>query len=152
LNDFMIAPMTRADIDAVYAIECDSFSVPWSRDDFIDLLENPGAAFFCAVDVGGSISGYAGLFYLPGGSADIMNLAVRSDRQRRGIASALLDRLERFAVSRDVELLMLEVRPSNRAARLLYRQLGYTEAGLRRNYYRRPAEDAILMNKIINIK
>lgn len=143
--------MTKSDADAVYAIERDSFSVPWSRDDFLSLLENPGAAFWCAVDSEGSISGYAGLFYLPGDSADVMNLAVRGDRQRRGIASALLIRLEQFAVSQQVKLLMLEVRPSNQAARSLYRRMGFTEAGLRRNYYRHPTEDAILMNKIIKI-
>jgi len=154
LNEFMTAPMTEADIDSVYAIECDSFSVPWSRDSFFDLLENPSAAFFCALDVDGSVSGYAGLFYIEGdelyaGSAEIMNIAVKSDKRRCGIAASLMRRLEEFAASHGVHLLMLEVRRSNESARSLYRLFGYSEVGIRRKYYSHPTEDAILMNKTI---
>lgn len=146
--------MTASDIDSVYAIECDSFSVPWSRDSFCELLENPSAAFFCALDRDGSVSGYAGLFYIEGddlhaGSAEIMNIAVRSDRRRCGIAASLMRRLEEFAAAHCVDLLMLEVRRSNESARSLYRLNGYSEVGIRRKYYSHPTEDAILMNKTI---
>lgn len=146
--------MSETDIDSVYAIECDSFSVPWSRDSFCELLENPSAAFFCALDRDGSVSGYAGLFYVEGdekytGSAEIMNIAVRSDRRRCGIAASLMRRLEEFAAAHSVGLLMLEVRRSNESARSLYRLFGYSEAGVRRKYYSHPTEDAILMNKTI---
>lgn len=153
MNEFMIAPMTEKDIAAVYAIECESFSVPWSRDSFRELLGNPSAAFFCALDSNG-VAGYAGLYFVRGdetyaASAEIMNIAVRKDRRRQGIAAALLSRLEQFAAGQGADLLMLEVRRSNEPARALYRLFGYTESGVRRGYYTHPTEDAILMNKYI---
>lgn len=145
--------MTEEDIDDVYAIECKSFSVPWSRNSFFELLRNPSAAFFCAHDAQG-VSGYAGIFYLEGdgefpGSAEVMNIAVRNDRRRCGIAFSLMTKLERFAAEHHIGMMMLEVRRSNESARNLYQLFGYREAGVRRKYYSKPTEDAILMNKIL---
>jgi ribosomal-protein-alanine N-acetyltransferase len=147
--------MTTGHIDPVSVIERNSFSVPWSSAAFYELLENPSAAFFCAIDTDSSVSGYAGLFLVPGdgvfaGSAEIMNIAVRHDRRRCGIAVNLMRRLEEYASAHGAETLMLEVRVSNEAARELYRLFGFSEVGVRRNYYRHPTENAILMNKKIS--
>lgn len=154
MNEYIITPLTADHINSVCAIERNSFSVPWSNAAFYELLENPSAAFFCALDRDGSVSGYAGLFLVPGddvyaGNAEIMNIAVRHDRRRCGIAAALMRRLEEYTVSHGAETLTLEVRLSNEAARELYRLFGFTAVGVRPSYYRHPTEDAILMNKRI---
>jgi ribosomal-protein-alanine N-acetyltransferase len=151
---YRITAMMPDHLEQVASVERQSFTLPWSQNSFRELLENPSAAFFCAIDNDGSVSGYAGLFYVPGddvcaGSAEIMNIAVRSDRRRQGIAAALMRRLEEYAADKGASVLMLEVRRSNQAARSLYLLLGYRDVGIRRNYYSHPKEDAILMNKII---
>ena len=62
-----------------------------------------------------------------------------------GAASALLDALRRHGRARPLTAFMLEVRPSNKNALMLYEKFGYTEVGRRKNYYLSPKEDAIIM-------
>ena len=50
------------------------------------------------------------------------------------------------SAKRGISVLYLEVRESNRAARELYRACGFEECGVRKGFYRRPTEDAVLMN------
>ena len=80
---------------------------------------------------------------------NITNVAVRRDCRRQGVAAALLDALEAQGKERELAFLTLEVRQSNAPARALYEKLGYLQAGLRRNYYENPREDAIIMTKTL---
>jgi ribosomal protein S18 acetylase RimI-like enzyme len=75
------------------------------------------------------------------GEREILNLAVEAPHRRRGLATALIESLRR----RCPEEIFLEVRESNRAARNLYRKLGFENAGVRPGYYDGPAESAIVM-------
>ena len=77
------------------------------------------------------------------------NVAARRDSRRQGVAAALLDALEAQGKERELAFLTLEVRQSNAPARALYEKLGYLQAGLRRNYYENPREDAVIMTKTL---
>lgn len=80
-----------------------------------------------------------------GAEWEIENVAVDAAWQRRGIASRLVQEILRMACDQSAERIVLEVRPSNRAARSLYSKWAFEEAGRRRRYYRDPEEDALLL-------
>jgi ribosomal-protein-alanine N-acetyltransferase len=79
--------------------------------------------------------------------AEILNIAVHRDFRRKGVASALLlaalDKFQRSTITR----VFLELRESNRPARALYERNGFVPSGLRKSYYRDPAEHALCMRK-----
>lgn len=137
-------PMTSAHLDQVAEIEQICFSDPWSRRMLSEHLENECAATLVALGADGTILGYAGLLVVLD-EGYITNVAVRPEYRRQGIASEFLGVFRRFAAGNNMAFLTLEVRESNACARALYEKHGYAEAGIRRNYYDHPREDAIIM-------
>ena len=109
-------------------------------------LDNQCAAAIAAMGEDGTLLGYAGLLVVLD-EGYITNVAVRPAFRRQGIASELLAVFERFARANHLAFLTLEVRASNAAAVALYEKQGYVRAGLRRNYYEHPKEDAIIMTR-----
>ena len=110
-----------------------------------DALFDPQASFIVAEDGEGGVLGYAGLHaVLDEGYID--NVAVEPDARRHGVASALLDVFCRFGQA-NLAFLTLEVRASNAPAIALYEKHGFVRAGLRKNYYQAPREDAVIMTK-----
>jgi len=91
-----------------------------------------------------SIIGYAVARYAAG-SGEILNLAVAPEHRREGVAAHLIDALLEGLRSREVREVYLEVRESNGPARALYKDKGFTVAGMRRAYYRYPTEDALVL-------
>jgi ribosomal-protein-alanine N-acetyltransferase len=84
--------------------------------------------------------------------AEILNLAVLGTRRRRGTGSRLMEDVIAACKAAGVRKIFLEVRESNEAARNFYSRMGFTEAGRRRQYYRQPAEDAlVLMRKVESV-
>jgi ribosomal-protein-alanine N-acetyltransferase len=79
--------------------------------------------------------------------AEILNLAVLPEFQKRGVASQLIVKIEELAALRGARELTLEVRASNIRAQNLYNKFGFKKVGLRKKYYEDNAEDAILMTK-----
>ncbi|MBC7896175.1 MAG: ribosomal protein S18-alanine N-acetyltransferase [Cytophagaceae bacterium] len=133
------------DCEAVAAAEKLLFSDPWSSRAFADLVDRPGVHFLVGM-VDDTVAGYA-IAYFAADEAELANLAVVPAWHRHGVGRRLLDAVLE-AVHRDgaVEI-WLEVRESNAAARALYDRAGFTEVGLRRRYYDRPVEDAIVMRR-----
>lgn len=93
---------------------------------------------------GAAIAGFLGALAV-GPEAEVQNLAVRASHRRLGVARALLKEAHRRFAARGVAEVFLEVRPSNPAARCLYREFGYSECGLRRGYYASDGEDALVL-------
>ncbi len=123
------------------------FSEPWSEGAFLDACGNGMYDYFIAVDpANGYVCGYGGMYSVLD-TSEITNIAVLPDYRRRGIGGLILERLTEEAEKRGSELLQLEVRESNLPASALYEKLGFKIVGRRKNYYRRPTEDAILMTK-----
>ncbi|UCC72413.1 MAG: ribosomal protein S18-alanine N-acetyltransferase [Gemmatimonadota bacterium] len=138
-----VRPMVEADLDSVMEIECVSFSTPWSRGSFRNLLGRDDATLWVAA-IDGSVVGYAVVWYVLR-EAELGNLAVAPGWRRRGLGRRLLDWAVEQARERGTERIYLEVRVSNRSAQELYARRGFVPVGLRRRYYRSPVEDARVM-------
>ena len=139
----MLRTARAADIDAVLAIEHASFADPWNRSAFVELLDDPRVAFLIA-DAGGAVRGYVVAWFVLD-EGEIGNLAVASEARRQGVGARLLDGAIAAVRKSDVDTLYLEVRDSNAAARALYASRGFIEVGRRRDYYRKPKEDALVL-------
>jgi ribosomal-protein-alanine N-acetyltransferase len=139
----VLRPARDADIDAVLEIEHSSFGDPWNRSAFVELLDDPRVAFLIA-DAGGAVRGYVVAWFVLD-EGEIGNLAVASETRRHGVGAQLLDGAIAAVRKSDVDTLYLEVRDSNAAARALYASRGFVEVGRRRDYYRRPKEDALVL-------
>ena len=110
-------------------------------------LENQCAAFLVAQDsITGQVMGYAGLLVMAD-EGYITNVAVRPECRRNGIAGKLLQVFLDFGQANHLAFVTLEVRASNLAAKALYLGQGFQLVGTRRNYYKKPAEDAELYRK-----
>ena len=139
-----VRPMVMTDVDGVMAVEHDSFLTPWSRSAFEEeLAQNRLARYIVAVE-NDEIVGYAGT-WLVINEAHVTNVAVSGQRRREGIGRLLMQKLMDLARENDMESMTLEVRVSNAAARHLYEQLGFVEAGIRKNYYSETKEDALIL-------
>ena len=140
-----IEPMTQATVSEVAQLEVLCFSDPWSERSVVSELENPLSLWLVAREEE-QVVGYIGSQSVLGES-DMMNVAVHPDARRRGIGEALIHALVEALKARGNHCLTLEVRASNAPAIALYEKLGFKEIGRRRNYYRNPKEDALILRK-----
>lgn len=138
--------LSDKDLDQVMDIEPVAFgSHHWSRQSFMNELDNTMGAYFAALDPNsGKLIGYSG-FWLIGDEAHITTLAVHPDFRRRRIGEVLLinDLLE--AQHLGAKWVTLEVRVSNEKAQNLYFKFGFKNLGIRRNYYQDNSEDALVL-------
>lgn len=141
-----IRRMLVSDIEQVAAIEADNFSEPWSAQGFETALDREDTIFLVAADERDSIMGYLG-FYYSYADGEITNVAVDKEYRRQGIGRRLLEEVDIICQDKGIESLTLEVRFNNKAAIELYKGMGYEEAGIRKNFYVRPTEDARVMIK-----
>ena len=141
----MIVRMNESHVSAVAELEKLCFSDPWSENSVASELKNKLALWLVAEEEG-RVSGYIGS-QTCGDESDVMNVAVHPDFRRRGIAEALVNSLVEELKAIDSHSLTLEVRASNVPAISLYEKLGFSEVGRRKNYYRNPREDALIMRK-----
>ena len=137
-----ITRMNESHVCAVAELEKQNFSEPWSENSVRGELTNALALWLVALD-GEEVVGYVGSQTVLG-EADMMNIAVAPSHRRQGIARLLVEELIRQL---DAYQLTLEVRASNAGAIALYESLGFTQVGLRKNYYRKPKEDALILRK-----
>jgi ribosomal-protein-alanine N-acetyltransferase len=133
--------MRLSDLPAVMETDRRSFPTPWSGEIWRQEITGP-FGLYLVLEEGDNLSGHIGL-KLISGEAHVVTLAVRPERRRRGFARALIEAALGDPVSAGARYLHLEVRPSNVAARVLYRSLGFDETGVRPRYY--GDEDALLM-------
>jgi ribosomal-protein-alanine N-acetyltransferase len=136
--------MTLEDLDDVLAIERASFQTPWSRGAFRYELTQNRVARSVVARVGGRLVGYLCLWEI-GHEIHITNLAVHPTFRRRGSARALLAHTLEQARQGGVELVFLEVRPTNVEALTLYESFGFRIIGRRKGYYLDTGEDALVM-------
>ena len=121
------------------------FADPWSEMSIASELRSVWSYWVVALD-GDQVVGYVGS-QSSCDETDIMNIAVHPDWRRRGIAEQLIDSLILELKKRGSHALMLEVRVSNDPAIALYEKLGFQQVGRRKNYYRNPKEDALILRK-----
>lgn len=138
-----IRRMEEGDLDQVCAIEEETFSMPWSRKSFQDTISYYHTLFLVA-ELDGEIAGYCGC-YQSLEEAEITNIAVRRQLRGHGIGRRLLTELMRLGKEQGAFAYTLEVRVSNQAAIHLYESLGFVSFGIRKNFYEKPREDAMIM-------
>lgn len=143
-----VRPAEERDLERIHAIERASFGDPWALEGFRDMLEHGRAKVEVAVGGGDEVVGYAVAWFVSDES-EIANLAVAPERRRQGIGLLLLDRILQAAATFGTRSVFLEVRESNLAARRLYESRGFAVAGNRKEYYRKPVEDAIVMRRAL---
>jgi ribosomal-protein-alanine N-acetyltransferase len=137
--------MRATDVEAVVAIETEAFTSPWSAETFTNLLDRPGLELLVLEDEREGVIGYAVLWCILD-QGELANVAVTPRLRGRGLGTHLLARVLEVARARGVEMVFLEVRPSNERAVDLYRRFGFTEVGRRKAYYEHPKEDALIMS------
>ena len=140
-----ITEMTAAHVAQVAELERLCFADPWSEKSVASELDNKWALWLVALE-DGNVAGYIGS-QTSIDETDVMNVAVHPDYRRRGIAAELIDALVAELKKRGSHALMLEVRASNGPAIALYEKLEFFQVGCRKNYYRNPKEDALILRK-----
>ena len=136
--------MRAGDLDEVLAIECASFTMPWSRGAFLYEIEQNRVARCRVVRDDDGVVGYVCVWEIAD-EVHLTNIAVHPAHRRRGIARGMLDLLLAESRARDLRLVVLEVRPSNQEAIALYESFGFRVTGRRRGYYYDTGEDALVM-------
>jgi [ribosomal protein S18]-alanine N-acetyltransferase len=145
-TDYVLASSTLEDLDEVVAIERLSFPVPWDRQAFAEELARPWAKVeILRHRASGRVVAFCN-YWLVADEVHILNVAVRPEAQRRGLAGRLLGHIIEQAKRGNARVLSLEVRVSNAAAVGLYRRFGFREVGRRPKYYADNGEDALLMD------
>ena len=142
----MIVKMTADHVTQVAELEKLCFSDPWSEKSVASELTNALSYWLVALE-GDTVTGYIGSQTVMG-ETDMMNVGVHPDYRRQGIAERLiLELVQGLKQEMESSCLTLEVRASNDPAIALYQKLDFQQVGLRKNYYRNPREDALILRK-----
>lgn len=140
-----IDDMRKEDLEQVSTMEAACFSMPWSKKSFEENLNRSDAVYVVARD-GDKVLGYCGAYVILN-EADINQVAVEPLHRKKGVGgkmlAALLDKLGKAGA----DAVTLEVRKSNEAAIALYESMGFVTEGIRKNFYEKPVEDALIMWK-----
>jgi ribosomal-protein-alanine N-acetyltransferase len=145
-----IRPMQIEDLEAVLAIDRQSFSLPWPESAYrYELLQNSASLCLVAETEGmGGMRQVVGMVvvWIIMDEAHIATLAVHPSYRRSGIGSRLLTEALERSVGRGARRAMLEVRASNVIAQTMYEHFGFKVVYRRPKYYRDNNEDALLMD------
>jgi [ribosomal protein S18]-alanine N-acetyltransferase len=142
--------MQPNDLAEILLIEQDVYPFPWSQGNFLDSLQS-GYENWIVRDAMGELMGY--FLLMPAvDEAHLLNITVHAQLHGQGIGRLMLDKAVELARDKGMHSMLLEVRPSNHRALNIYEQYGFSEIGIRKNYY--PAangarEDAIVMRLMI---
>lgn len=143
-DDIEIRAADERDIDAVHAIETESFPVPWRREFFENELTATGRYAIVAVRHRRVIGYIFAMTIFE--EMHINKIAVTARERRKGVANALMARCTEFARRNGVTMMTLEVRKSNSGAQYFYRGLGFESSYLRPRYYP-DGEAAVIMTR-----
>ena len=122
-------------------LENSCLSTAWSREQILNI---PEYAIYLSAFEGDILCGIASMYAIAG-EGQIMNLAVRDDYRRRGIANGLMNELVKYAVLKKCDIITLEVAEDNLSAISLYKKCGFVSVGRRNGFYN--GKDALIMEK-----
>ena len=148
MTTWLIEPVkSPADIDAILGIEEASFTNPWTKAMYLAELENKGISYCYVAKAGGPGGAIVGFcsFWRVLDELHINNLAVLPAFRRIGVGSVLLGYVLQQGAALGAKRATLEVRRSNDPARLMYERFGFSVAGVRKDYYSKPVEDALIL-------
>jgi len=134
----------RRDISDLHTIEKIQFSEPWTRGMLLDEVTNIDTRRYTVVEDDGKILGYLGVMFVID-ELHINTIGVLPDYEGKGIGTALMDDAWRDAKERGIQRATLEVAVSNKRAQDLYYRYGFKPVGIRKNYYDKINEDALVL-------
>lgn len=139
--------MTKNHINDILVIDKNSFSVPWTKSMFMEEL-NDYNKFYYVIKYDNINVGYIGFWHILD-EAHITNVCIDPMYRKKGLASILLNEVIKKCINIDIMSITLEVRESNESAIKLYSKFGFKDEGKRKNFYKNPKEDALIMWKRI---
>jgi len=143
-----IRPMAESDLKEIARLEKEIFSDPWPMRSFAEILADDQWESLVA-EADGMTVGYA-CYMIVLNESHLANIASVPAYRRKSVAKQLLERILDTVKDRGCDLILLEVRPSNAEAIAFYEMYGFTMLYRRPNYYRRPAEDALVMVRYLD--
>lgn len=143
-SEVYVVKTEREHIKAIAQLEKLCFSEPWSEETILEYI-SAGNKFFTAV-CGGKVLGYIGISCVLD-EGYIANVAVFPEARKKGVGKALIQRVFGLASDEGLSFVSLEVRESNIPAISLYKKMGFKTEGRRKNFYRNPDEDALILTK-----
>ncbi len=140
-----IREMEAADVEAVSKLESETFSMPWSAKDFLEMVEADYACYYVS-EIDGRVVGCCGIRNIAG-VGEITNVMVAAGYRKKGIGKKMMEYMLEKAAKDGIGDCTLEVRVGNQAAIRLYESLGFQGEGVRPGFYDKPKEDALIMWK-----
>ncbi len=137
--------MTPEDVPVISKLEEEAFSMPWSSEDFRQMIEKEDARYYVAEEDGELLGGCGVLLIV--GEGNITNVVIKPEARNRGIGTGLLQYLIEEGYREGLNAFTLEVRVSNQAAIHVYEKVGFVSEGVRPHFYEKPTEDALIMWK-----
>lgn len=144
MSDIKIVRLAEEHLASVAALEAECFSRPWKENDLRMLIGSMGVGFVALC--GEKVAAFGGMTTVLD-EGQITSVVTAPECRRMGLGRRIMDSLEKFAHENGISFLSLEVRESNLSARELYRSCSWEEAGVRKNFYDLPLENAIVMIK-----
>jgi len=147
-DDYHFCKMTERDLADVLAIERSTYDFPWSETIFKDCLR---VNYHCyVIEQNQKVKGYA-VMTVAAGESHILNICVDKSLRGNGIGRGMLAHLVDDARRYRAEMMLLEVRVSNRVAIDLYLKTDFNEIGRRNNYYpsKGGREDALILARVL---
>ena len=142
--------LTSTEIPSVLSIEERNSDDPWTELQFETSIENINNLYYC-ISINDKTIGYL-ITMLAVDTADILNIGIDPDFQRKGYATGLLNHLIKELKKRNIRKILLEVRSGNKSAIQFYKKQGFKEISVRKNYYMKNSknqsqgEDGIIMS------
>jgi ribosomal-protein-alanine N-acetyltransferase len=144
VSDWTIRLAERRDVPEILVIEVAQFPEPWSRTMLLDEISNVENRRYTVAVEGKAIIGYLGVMFVMD-ELHINTIGTLPGNEGRGVATSLMDEAWEDAKARDIVRATLEVAVSNVRAQALYARYGFRPVGVRKNYYERIQEDALIL-------
>jgi ribosomal-protein-alanine N-acetyltransferase len=134
----------RRDVPDLLEIEVAQFPEPWSRSMMLDEISNLETRRYTVAVEGKKIVGYLGVMFVMD-ELHVNTLGTLPGYEGRGVATSLMNDAWAVAKEKGVQRATLEVAVSNTRAQELYFRFGFSPVGVRKNYYERTREDALIL-------
>ena len=139
-----VKSITDSDIERICRLEKQIFPDPWGMNGLSESLHQKHVVILGAW-AEEKLVGYL-IFYFSMDEGEIARIAVDEAYRRQGVAGKIFSELEDICKEKQIGKVFLEVRKSNLTAIEFYKNHGFIEDGVRKNFYTKPVEDAVLMS------
>ena len=142
-KEIIFRKVKKSDLDSIMEIEVVSFSLPWTKSSYEEMMQLDNACFIVA-EHNSEVIGYMLYQFWPDG-AELHAFAVKPECRKQGVGKLMFDELFQLSKKQNIKAMFLQVRPSNKWALRLYKKVGFVIVGHRKNYYTDDGEDANIM-------